>query len=118
MSSPSSSFDSQPDAQVGRLLREHLTGPEPDRFVARMEEVMARLPAARDSQWEVLARWAKPGVLAAALLAGLLLGLELWQGLRGGDPGPGELAGDPALPLQVPQRADGSLVYYSVLEAR
>ena len=117
MSSPSS-FDSQPDAELGRLLREHLTGPEPDRFLARMGQVLARLPAARDSQWEVLARWATPGVLAAALLAGLLLGLELWQGLRTADPAQSELAAVPALPLQVPQRADGSVVYYTVLEAR
>jgi hypothetical protein len=36
------------------------------------------LPA-RASQWDVLATWARPGVVAVAAAAAFLLGVALWQ---------------------------------------
>ena len=59
-----------PDPELGGLLRAHLEGLAPDHFVHR---VMAGLPQrfTLDS-WEVLARWARPGIAAAAIIAAAL----------------------------------------------
>jgi hypothetical protein len=69
-------FASQPDPRLGRLLRACLDGD------GRHEEFAARLRARlgdASSSWEVLARWARPGI-AAAVLAAALLGY--WLVLR------------------------------------
>ena len=59
-------FDATRDLALGRLLREHLSGPDDATFVAR---IRAALLAERDSSWDVLARWARPGLVAAASIA-------------------------------------------------
>jgi len=75
-------FDHRPDSELGAALRSALD-PDGDQtaFVAR---VMARydtaLAAATVPTWEVLAAWSRRGVtaaLAAAVLAGFLLGRAL-----------------------------------------
>ena len=71
-------FESAPDAALGRLLREHLSAGDDDRFAAR---IRAAVWAERDSSWDVLARWARPGLAAAA---SLIMGLGLWLALQGG----------------------------------
>ena len=71
-----SPFDHQPDEALGRLLREQLTGPEPEAFLARLR--LAVDGAGRPGQWEVLAGWARPRVMALAIAAGLLLWLGAW----------------------------------------
>lgn len=79
-------FDPHPDAQLGALLRETLAAPDPDGFVRRVLAAVRGAP--EESSLEVLARWAWPGVAAAAALAlvfGLLLG-------RTDDAGPAALA--------------------------
>jgi hypothetical protein len=76
-----SPFDSERDRELGSLLREALSGPDPARFSARLSSTLAALPA-RGSQWDVLAGWARPSVLVAAAAAGFALGLALWQGWR------------------------------------
>lgn len=76
-----SSFGAERDHELGNVLREAFTGPDPVRFSARLGSTLAALPA-RSSQWDVLAGWARPGVLVAAAAAGFALGLALWQGWR------------------------------------
>jgi hypothetical protein len=65
-------FDATPDAALGRLLREHLDAGGDAAFAARMR---AALGAEADSSWTVLARWARPGLVAAA---SVVIGLGLW----------------------------------------
>jgi hypothetical protein len=81
-----SPFDNQPDPELGRLLREHLSGPAPEAFLRRLKGAVL---AERGDQWDVLAGWARPRVLAAAIAAGFLLWLGAWFGdtFRAGDPG-------------------------------
>jgi hypothetical protein len=67
-------FDHAPDPELGALLREALTGPEPEAFLHRVRAAVTT----RDDQWDVLERWARPRVLAAAVAAGLVL----WLGVR------------------------------------
>jgi hypothetical protein len=72
------SFDHRPDPTIRRLLRDHLSVQDHDAFVVRMLEAARR--SRRGSQpavWELLARWHRPGVAAAAaaILAGALVGV-------------------------------------------
>jgi hypothetical protein len=69
-------FDATPDLALGRLLREHLSGADDAGFVAR---VRAAILAERDSSWDVLARWLRPGLVAAAAIA---LALAVWLSLQ------------------------------------
>lgn len=82
-----SPFENQQDEALGRRLREHLTGPEPEAFLGRMRLAVAG--AERPSQWDVLAGWSRPRVMAFALAAALLLWLGAWfEGTRStADPG-------------------------------
>jgi len=60
-------FDHRPDAALGAALRRALAPRDQAAFVAR---VLARLEEARGTTWHgVLARWARAGVAAAALIA-------------------------------------------------
>ena len=65
-----------PDQALGRLLRESLEAEGAGAFVARVRQAI-RLER-RDSAIEVLARWTRPGVAAAALVA---MGVGLWLGI-------------------------------------
>lgn len=73
-------FDAGPDEALGALLREALAGSDDAAFVAR---VRAGLPQAQVSAWDLLARWVRPGLVAAALVA-LAAGLWLSQGTTTG----------------------------------
>ncbi len=60
-------FDHQPDPVLGATLWRALEPADPAAFVAR---VLARADEARTGSWHaVLARWARAGVTAAALVA-------------------------------------------------
>ena len=59
-------LDASPDRALGHLLREHLDPGNHDAFVARL---MALRPA---PMWDVLARWTRAGIAAAAIIAGIL----------------------------------------------
>jgi hypothetical protein len=72
-----SPFDQTPDPELGRLLRERLTGTAPEAFLRRLRLAVA---GERSDQWDVLAGWARPRVLAAAIAAGFLLWLGAWFG--------------------------------------
>ncbi len=68
-------FEATPDEALGQLLREHLAPGNHADFTARVRLLVAAEPS---TSWEVLARWARPGVAAAA---GILLALTLLFGL-------------------------------------
>jgi hypothetical protein len=72
-----SPFDQSPDPELGRLLRDRLTGSSPEAFLRRLRLALAEVQA---DQWDVLAGWARPRVLAAAIAAGFLLWLGAWFG--------------------------------------
>lgn len=71
-----SPFDHQRDEELGRLLREQLSGPRPEAFLQRLRLAVAG--AERPGQWDVLADWARPRRIALAIAAGLLLWLGAW----------------------------------------
>jgi hypothetical protein len=71
-----SPFDHLPDEEMGRMLREHLTGPAPEAFLRRMRGAVSG--AERGDQWDVLSGWARPRVMAMAIAAGFLLWLGTW----------------------------------------
>ena len=76
-----SSFGDRPDPTIRSLIESEFEGPDPERFLGRLRRELAVLPA-RDTEWDVLAHWARPGVLAAAMAAGMLLGLTFWKSWR------------------------------------
>jgi len=65
-----------PDEVLGRLLRESLELENPGGFVARVRQAIQQ--ERRDSAIEVLARWTRPGLAAAALVA---MAVGLWMGI-------------------------------------
>jgi hypothetical protein len=71
-----SPFDHERDAELGRLLRERLTGPEPEAFLNRMR--LAVVAAGQPGEWDLLTEWARPRRIALAIAAGLLLWLGAW----------------------------------------
>src|SRR6185312_955756 len=71
-----SPFDHGPDPELGRMLREALTGPEPEAFLRRVRTAVAA--AEPGDQWDVLAGWARPRVKAMAVAAAFLLWLGTW----------------------------------------
>lgn len=71
-----SPFDNESDPELGRMLREALTGPEPDAFLRRLRAAAAA--AERGNQWDVLAGWARPRAMAMAVAAAFLLWLGTW----------------------------------------
>ena len=76
-----SAFDPERDHQLGDLMAEVFDGPDPSAYLTRLGTTLVGLPSRR-SQWDVLAEWARPSVLVAALVAGFVLGLTLWQNWR------------------------------------
>ena len=72
-------FDSTPDAELGALLLTGLSASDQEGFQRR---IMASLVAdARERSWEILARWARPGLVAAGLAAAALLGVVLGRAM-------------------------------------
>lgn len=74
--SESSPFSAERDEELGALLRDHLTGPNAERFVARLRTEPQRTD--RDDSMSILGRWAKPGIMVAGIAAVALL----WLGYR------------------------------------
>ncbi len=74
-----SPFDHRPLWDLGKALREVLEAGDDRAFVARvMAEVrVLDLRLRRSDWWEVLGTWARPGLVAAAALAALAVGLTL-----------------------------------------
>ena len=66
-------FSGERDAALGALLREALDAPDQAAFAARV-----RAELATPGAWDFLARWARPGLVAAAAIA---LAAGLWFSL-------------------------------------
>lgn len=71
-----SPFDNQRDEELGRLLREQLTGTAPQAFLGRLRLAVAG--AERATEWDAVSEWARPRRIALAIAAGLLLWLGAW----------------------------------------
>ena len=68
-------FDHERDVKLGELLRDYL---EPADHAGFARAVMFQVRSA-DSSWEVLGRWARPGIAAAVAF---LLGAAIWFALN------------------------------------
>jgi hypothetical protein len=67
-------FDPERDPALGAMLRDALTGADPAGFVARVRASVAL--TRQERTFDVLARWLRPNVTAAAAL--MMLGAALW----------------------------------------
>ena len=63
-------FTPDRDEALGALLRAHLSSPDDAAFAARMRN--AAVAAAAEGEWRAVARWALPGLAAAAVLLAVL----------------------------------------------
>lgn len=66
-----SPFDAGRDEELGALLRDALAAGDDAAFTARVRSWLDREPP-REAAWDVLGRWALPGLAAAALLLAAL----------------------------------------------
>jgi len=112
-------FGDGPDRDLGPLIRDAYQGPDPARFLARLAGVLDGLPS-RISQWDVLAAWARPGVVAAAAAAAFLLGVAWWQNWRrhSADPGAVQSSVSVAILDAAPAAPGETQILYAVLEGR
>lgn len=76
-----SPFDHRPDPELGAALRAVLTGDDDARFTRRvLAAADTEFAAGRPGDWvDILIRWARPGVAAAAVL---LVSAALWLGIQ------------------------------------
>lgn len=106
-------FDHERDTKLGELLRDYL---EPSDNPGFVRGVMFQIRSA-DTSWEVLGRWARPGIAAAVAF---LMGVTVWFVLN-------QQADDPTLadamrPTDAPasflsaREPDNELVLQVVLE--
>lgn len=109
-------FRPSPDEALGRLLSEELAGPDPDGFLARLRLHLAALPS-QPSEWDILARWAHPRVVVAAMAAAFLLGVALYTNWRSHGSEPSTMAGIPAAAIMAPT-ADPGPITFAILEGR
>ena len=63
-------FTPDRDEALGALLRSHLSSPDDAAFAAQMRG--AAVAAAAEGEWRSVARWALPGLAAAAVLLAVL----------------------------------------------
>jgi hypothetical protein len=108
-------FAAQPDDELGVALRDALDGPVPERFLARVRQAVQQAGRGETS-WDVLARWAPAGLLAAAAAA------VLWMMLLrpAAEPlEPGHLiAAAPARMEIAPAQPETDVLVTSLLEGR
>jgi len=108
------SFDSKRDTELGARLRESLDGPDPELFLARIRHAVTS--SGRESPWDVLARWAPAGLVAAAAAA--LLCWFVLGPVAAPDPGAQFMASAPARMDIAPGQAEADVLVTSVLEGR
>jgi hypothetical protein len=118
---PSLSFDHRPDPELGAALRAALDGEDQAAFVAR---VLTRaehgpLPRADAPTWDVLAGWARLGIVAAAaaaLVAGLFVGRTARTGSSLDDVVIASAGEGATAMLSSPRAPDASVVFASLVE--
>ena len=112
-------FGNEPDRELGSLIRDAYQGPDPDLFLARLNGTLGTLPA-RASQWDILATWARPGVITAAAAAALFLGVAVWQSWQRQTAGPVVVATSVSVAiLDAATSPPGETqILYAVLEGR
>ncbi len=110
--SESSPFSAERDEELGALLRDHLTGPNAERFVARLRTEPQRTD--RDDSMSILGRWAKPGIAVAGIAAVALL----WLGYRSVSEEPSQLAIAPVSEVINVGPNSGELLLATMLEGR
>jgi hypothetical protein len=118
---PSLSFDHRPDPELGAALRAALDGEDQAAFVAR---VLARaehgpLPRADAPTWDVLAGWARLGIVAAAaaaLVAGLFVGRNARAAASLDDVVIASAGEGATALLSSPRAPDASVVFTSLVE--
>ncbi len=96
----SSPFDHQPDERLGELLREVLSASDDEAFVQRVLARVAGEPIGsppKAEPWEVLGRWARPGLTAAAV--GLVAAVIVWLSGTQAQPENAVPLGDPLTSL-------------------
>ena len=108
------SFDSGQDHELGARLRDALDSPDPELFLARMRHAVGT--AGRETQWDVLTRWAPAG-LVAATAAAILLWLVLLP-IATPDQGTTLMASAPARMDIAPGQPEADVLVTSVLEGR
>lgn len=113
MSEAPMSFDAQPDEELGALLRQHLGGDDEAAFVARLRQAVVQ--ADRAESWEVLAGWARPGLVAAGLAAAVVMWAVLTRDIGPPAGGPDVV---PASELIAGQPASGEILISAVLQGR
>lgn len=112
MSEAPTPFDARPDEELGALLRLHLDGSDPERFVARLRTSLRE--ADRAESWNVLARWSRPGLVAAGLAAAAVIWMVFTREFQS-PVGPESV---PARELIAGQPASGEILISAVLEGR
>ncbi|HEV8303776.1 MAG TPA: hypothetical protein VGQ25_02335 [Gemmatimonadales bacterium] len=118
-------FDHRPDPELGAALRRALEPGDQAEFVARvMARYDATLAEASVPTWEVLARWARPGI-AAAVVAAVFGGFQLGRTLHAPDaPATLDAAMAPtsgpglAALVTAPEPPDASVLFASLVEPR
>ncbi len=112
-------FGNEPDRELGPLIRDAYRGPDPEPFLVRLKGALEGLPS-RASQWDVLATWARPGVVAAAAAAAFLLGIALWQSWRHQTADPVTVPPSVSVAMlgAAPIRPGEYQILYAVLEGR
>jgi hypothetical protein len=106
-------FDHERDEKLGALLRDYLEAGNHQDFVsAVMNEVRSA-----DTSWEVLSRWARPGLVAAVAF---VAGTAVWFALKlpGNEPSLADAVrpGDAPASLFSAAQPDNELVLQVVLE--
>jgi hypothetical protein len=107
-------FDSRPDPVLGAKLRAALDGADGAAFLSELRRRLDEETAV-ETPWEVLARWAPRGLMAAAAAAAILFFL-----IRpAADPGPARtLAVAPADLEIAPSQSEAKLLTVALMEGR
>ena len=108
------SFDSNQDPQLGARLRDALDGPDPQLFLARIRDAVTT--AGRETTWDVLARWAPAG-LVAAMAAALIFWLVVGRSAVP-DPATQFFASAPVRMEIAPSQPEADVLVSDVMEGR
>jgi anti-sigma-K factor RskA len=120
MMEPSLPFDHRADPELGAALRAALEPGDPAPFVARVLAQAELTRGRRDvPTWDILARWARAGIAAAAvaaLVAGFAVGRAMQSGATLDDVMVASAGAGANALLSSPRAPDASVVFTSLVE--